>query len=188
MSLDSLYSLRSKLEQSPLPPSSSRRASTAAIYRISPEPDTPSTAPGALSFFSQVLLKYPHLESGSLDLLFIKRAANPRDYHSSQIAFPGGKVDPGELPFAAAVRETQEEVGIDLTDPDFLYLGRTGERNVYRNRNRPKLMLSTYGSSYSVFVYVGTGTISVKLNEREVQDCAWVRFRTFTHEIYSKSY
>ena len=33
--------------------------------------------------------------------------------HSGQIAFPGGKVDEGETPCRAALREAQEEIGLD---------------------------------------------------------------------------
>ncbi|HEX3182704.1 MAG TPA: CoA pyrophosphatase [Beijerinckiaceae bacterium] len=33
--------------------------------------------------------------------------------HSGQIAFPGGKVDEGETPCQAALRETQEEIGLN---------------------------------------------------------------------------
>lgn len=33
--------------------------------------------------------------------------------HGGQIAFPGGRVDPGEDPVSAALRETQEELGLD---------------------------------------------------------------------------
>lgn len=32
-----------------------------------------------------------------------------------KIAFPGGGIEPGETPEAAAVRETQEEVGLKIT-------------------------------------------------------------------------
>ena len=35
--------------------------------------------------------------------------------HAGQIAFPGGRADPGELPWQTALREAHEEVGLDPT-------------------------------------------------------------------------
>jgi 8-oxo-dGTP pyrophosphatase MutT (NUDIX family) len=50
-----------------------------------------------------------------LELLFIRRAEHPQDPWSGQMAFPGGRAEPGEEDLkATAVRETAEEIGVDL--------------------------------------------------------------------------
>ena len=52
---------------------------------------------------------------GALELLFIERAARNGDPWSGQVAFPGGRRDPSDGSLEdTAVRETREEVGLDL--------------------------------------------------------------------------
>jgi 8-oxo-dGTP pyrophosphatase MutT (NUDIX family) len=49
------------------------------------------------------------------EILFVERAATLRT-HAGQIAFPGGANDPGDVDLiATAVREAQEETGVDVT-------------------------------------------------------------------------
>jgi 8-oxo-dGTP pyrophosphatase MutT (NUDIX family) len=49
------------------------------------------------------------------EILFIERAATMRT-HASQIAFPGGAADPGDVDLAdTALREAVEETGVDRT-------------------------------------------------------------------------
>lgn len=51
---------------------------------------------------------------------FILTKRSPRlNAHSGQFALPGGRVDAGETPLEAALREMQEEINISLT-PDHL--------------------------------------------------------------------
>jgi 8-oxo-dGTP pyrophosphatase MutT (NUDIX family) len=53
------------------------------------------------------------LASADLDLLLVERAATLTN-HPGQVAFPGGGVDPGDASvLAAALREAEEETGLD---------------------------------------------------------------------------
>ena len=45
--------------------------------------------------------------------VLLTRRADHLGTHSGQVAFPGGKIDPGETPAEAALREAEEEVGLD---------------------------------------------------------------------------
>ena len=47
-----------------------------------------------------------------MTVLLTRRADTLRS-HTGQIAFPGGRCDPGELPWETALREAQEEVALD---------------------------------------------------------------------------
>jgi 8-oxo-dGTP pyrophosphatase MutT (NUDIX family) len=66
-----------------------------------------------------------HQEADDIEILFIQRAAHDLDPWSGHIAFPGGKLEEGELECQAARRETHEEIGIDLES--CRYLGRLSD-------------------------------------------------------------
>lgn len=58
-----------------------------------------------------VLMLFGEGESGG-ELLLTERAHHMRS-HPGQVSFPGGSIDPGETPVEAALREAQEETGLD---------------------------------------------------------------------------
>jgi 8-oxo-dGTP pyrophosphatase MutT (NUDIX family) len=47
-----------------------------------------------------------------LSVLLTRRSDSLRS-HTGQVAFPGGKCDPGETPWETALREAEEEIGLD---------------------------------------------------------------------------
>lgn len=56
-------------------------------------------------------------ENGAWHLLFIRRTEKDGDHHSGQVAFPGGAQEPEDAGLlSSALREAQEEVGLDPAD------------------------------------------------------------------------
>src|SRR5688500_11808432 len=85
-------------------------------------PDTTS-GPARRAAVALVLRDGPQ----GLELLFIRRAEHPLDPWSGQIAFPGGRAEPGDADLrTTAIRETAEELGFDLA-ADAEYLGHLDE-------------------------------------------------------------
>lgn len=124
----------------PNPPLCKKRASVALILRVRPTynnwPDSSyptssqyhgsSTDQQLDSFFSQ-----NWVEHGEPEVLFIKRASRVGDRWTGHVALPGGKRDPDDLDDqAASIRETWEEIGLDLTTDDCIHVGNLPERVV----------------------------------------------------------
>lgn len=62
---------------------------------------------------SSVLVLFGQAATGGPDVLIIERASDMRS-HAGQPAFPGGADEPGDAtPIATALREAQEETGLD---------------------------------------------------------------------------
>ncbi len=68
-------------------------------------PEDADTRPGA------VLVLFGEGASGG-ELLLTERAHHMRS-HPGQVSFPGGSIDEGETPVQAALREAEEETGLD---------------------------------------------------------------------------
>lgn len=90
-------------------PGVTRRSSVAVVIRYPGRKLRSGSA-------QQVLAQIKQLDAtDSPEILFIKRAASERDRWSSHIALPGGRRDPEDKSdLDAAIRETSEEVGVDL--------------------------------------------------------------------------
>ncbi len=88
--------------------------------------------------------------------LLIHRPSNMRS-HPGQVAFPGGKIDPGETPVEAALREAYEELGIHERDVTVI-----GTSDTYRT-----------GSGYAITPVVAVVPPDLKLNPSPTEVAAW---------------
>lgn len=99
------------------------------------------------------------------EVLLMQRAFHPKDPWSGQMAFPGGKIDPeDDSAKAAAIREAYEEVGAELTEPD--YVGRLDD--LYGLK-----VDKIYSVHVACFVFKPDRELDLVGNE-EVADLVWV--------------
>jgi 8-oxo-dGTP pyrophosphatase MutT (NUDIX family) len=101
-----------------------------------------------------------------IEILFIRRAEDPRDPWSGQIAFPGGRAEPDDAHLqATAVRETREETHLDLASAGD-YLGALDEVQAMARMQRMDLAIAP-------FVYRLTRSVDASAGH-EVGSVHWV--------------
>ena len=88
--------------------------------------------------------------------LLIHRPSNMRA-HPGQVAFPGGKIDPGEDAVAAALREAHEELGIAASDVTVI-----GPSDTYRT-----------GTGYAVTPVIAVVPPDLQLNPSPTEVAQW---------------
>lgn len=119
-----------------------------------------------------------HQPRDQTEVLFIKRATVPGDPWSGHMAFPGGHKDDGDIDLVdAAVRETEEEIGLDLNDSRFI-----GPLSHQRAAPRGR----TIDMLVAPYVFVVDSIPNLTLNH-EVDEVVWGSFNDMfkgrTHEI-----
>lgn len=79
----------------------------------------PATYEGPDARPAAVLVALADDADGDAGVLLTRRSRRLRN-HSGEISFPGGRLDPGESPEQASVREAHEEVGLDPADVELV--------------------------------------------------------------------
>ncbi|KAI9844514.1 MAG: Phosphate metabolism transcription protein [Thelocarpon superellum] len=185
--VDSLHRVLQELQKTSCPtienpPNCNKRASVALCVRIRPqyafwpEAKVPSQATDVGSvaslddFFAQSWVQH-----GVSEVLFIRRAARPGDRWTGHVALPGGKRDAqDEDDRATAVRETWEEVGLDLTAASCIYVGSLPERVVTTSWGTvPLMVLCPF-----VFLLTCHDIPPLRLQPTEVESAHWVPLRS----------
>ncbi|KAK4683727.1 hypothetical protein P7C73_g6503, partial [Tremellales sp. Uapishka_1] len=118
------------------------------------------------------------------ELLFIRRTAptsstahKSGSRWSSHIAFPGGRhSSEDKSALFTALRETWEEIGIDLAEKEFLEVGRLDEREITTSLGKRLLMI------LSPFVFLQTSpfTPQPELQASEVSSVHWIPLSSLT--------
>lgn len=112
-------------------------------------------------------------DAGQCQVVLTRRSSRLRS-HSHQVSFPGGRIDRGETPVQAALREAREEVGLDPATVD-----------VFGELSR----LSTFAIPAPITPFVAelTGRPILRPNPAEVERAFTVALVELTQpEVYSE--
>ncbi|KAF9452573.1 hypothetical protein P691DRAFT_784006 [Macrolepiota fuliginosa MF-IS2] len=137
------------------PPTQPRRAAVALLIRVVPAPTAklpdPSSAPPSLTeFFEQAWVKDPKSRA---EILFLHRQADSTDNSSqtqtrvregreAHVAFPGGRTEADdEGGHYTAMRQTWEEIGIDLAEKYYTCIGQLDDREITTSLGKRLLMI-----------------------------------------------
>ncbi|KDQ54809.1 hypothetical protein JAAARDRAFT_37915 [Jaapia argillacea MUCL 33604] len=144
------------------PPTQPRRAAVALIIRISspsaplspPSPPTtqptpqatPQPPPSLTDFFEQEWVKSP---TAKPEILFLRRdrpdlddGARNANTGEAHVAFPGGRMEEGdEGGLYTAMRQTWEEIGLDLAEKHYTCIGQLDDREITTSLGKRLLMI-----------------------------------------------
>ncbi|GAA5870870.1 hypothetical protein JCM8547_001728, partial [Rhodosporidiobolus lusitaniae] len=153
----------------PSPPSSPPAPTAPPSVSSSSAASAPPTVLSQLDdFFALPWVQDPKT---TCEILFIKRASRGTDRWSGHIAFPGGRQEPDdESAEFTALRETWEEVGLDLAEKEWISIGQLDDREITTSLGKRLLMVL----SPFVFLHTSPYAPTPELQESEVASAHWI--------------
>jgi 8-oxo-dGTP pyrophosphatase MutT (NUDIX family) len=134
---------------------------------------TESLSDGARPGRAAVAIVLRDVEDGP-EVLLIRRAERTGDPWSGHMAFPGGREEPGDATLlATAIRETCEELGLDLSTSGRL-LGRLDDLPAVARGRR-------VGITIAPFVFELTNDVELAYRPEEVAEAIWVPIDPLMH-------
>ena len=100
-------------------------------------------------------------------VLLQKRSASKKLWPNLWDLTAGGHVLTGELGYQSAIRETKEEIGIDITKSDLEFIGASRSENISGN------IINRHFNEYYI-VHKDLDINDIVLQEDEVQDIKWI--------------
>ncbi|KAJ7275415.1 hypothetical protein B0H12DRAFT_1087203 [Mycena haematopus] len=135
------------------PPTQPRRAAVSLLIRVVPSPNAvfPPESPNPVTLSEFFDLDWVNDPAARPEILFLQRE-NPapedsamsrmRNTQEAHVAFPGGRMeadDEGGL--YTAMRQTWEEIGIDLAEKDYTCIGQLDDREITTSLGKRLLMI-----------------------------------------------
>lgn len=161
-----------------------KRASVACIVRFRPSSQAPpklneGTTRGTVRDRINSFFENDWAANGDPEILFIRRAARQGDRWTSQVALPGGKRDPEDASdLATSIRETAEEVGLDLDSDKVIHVGNLPQRIITTEWGAvPLMVLCPY-----VFLVTDPALPPLRLQPTEIASAHWVPARALMTE------
>ncbi|OBZ79307.1 Uncharacterized protein C14C4.10c [Grifola frondosa] len=149
------------------PATQPRRAAVAIIIRICPSPafesapDVPS--PSLTDFFQ---LDWVNAQGARPEILFLRR---DRPGGPPHVAFPGGKTEEGdEGGLYTAMRQTWEEIGLDLAESAYTSVGQLDDREITTSLGKRLLMI------LSPFVFLQLTPHTTPVDPAQGTELHWV--------------
>ncbi|CAL1696237.1 unnamed protein product [Somion occarium] len=136
------------------PATQPRRAAVALIIRVSPPPNFPTTSKHASSLTDFFQLDWVNAPGARPEILFLRRERQESNTdggrmsgsgpgtREAHVAFPGGRTEEGdEGGMYTAMRQTWEEIGLDLAENAYTPIGQLDDREITTSLGKRLLMI-----------------------------------------------